>query len=270
MNATRKSAGYNARLASHSVLSPGAVAALVLTACATAASACTLTVSGDLTISGILDVNDCVNVTATGRIFLTGSGTLILNGRNGNNTSTINGRIELQGSGSTLRIATNDHTFAGSGEIQGQYCSAMIYISAGKTLTNAADISGCLEIYGPGNFVNQGTVEANGSGTLKLAVGGTLDDSSAAQWRATAANAILKFDSSIGTLNSLEGEFVISGSSSAEIEVNQTLATTGRLNMSSGVFDLHENVTMGDGSTHFMGVTGGQIVVASGKTFTHY
>jgi hypothetical protein len=111
------------------------------------------------------------------------------------------------------------------------------------------------------------------SGTLKIAVTGTVDDSTtnADRWEVHAAGAILKFDSNIGTLNTLDGNLrMTTGDSSSQIIVDKMLTTNGRLNMTVGTLSVNQNVTMGSDGTpgHFMSARG-VIAVAAGKTFTH-
>jgi len=228
-----------------------------------------------LTSSGVLDIHSSAGGTRYGLLNV-GAGSVTLTGSN--KTHTVDGQITLAASGSDLTINGSGTTAisctTSQGTIFGCHDSAVISIASAKTLANAVTIKGHLEISGQGSFTNQYVVESTADpnsvvGTLKLAVGGTLSDNSSGKWKATAANAILDFDSSIGTLDSLQGEFVISGSSTAKIEVREPLTTTGRLDMSNGTLDVIQSVTMGDGSTHFMSMTGGQIVVASTKTFTH-
>ena len=139
-------------------------------------------------------------------------------------------------------------------------------------------ITGALQIAGDGSFVNQGIVNANyssgGNETLLIDVGGDLNDSSGDRWHATAAGAILRFASTIGTIDTsgdreLDGNFLISGSSTAEIEINHVITTNGRLEMSDGLLDVNENFIMG--SVGFpMAMTGGTIDVPAGYKFTHY
>jgi hypothetical protein len=227
----------------------------------------TLTISGVLTIDPVSDGSSdgLLNVSSTGGVTLAGTSAT---------QHYVDGDIILAVSGSDLTITTNNATFSyqsSPGTVFGCHDSAVISVASGKTLFNAVTIQGHLEISGDGNFTNQYVVESTSDpnsnvGTLKLAVGGTLDDSSAAYWKASAANAILNFHSDIGTLNSLEGQFQISGSSSAEIEVNEALTTTGLLYMTNGLLDANQDVHMGNASNHLY-MTGGTIDVYS--VFTH-
>lgn len=239
-----------------------------------------ITVSGTLRISGTLTTN-CVVVNTNGTIIIENGGTLVLTGTWGD-VSTVNsdGSIVLAGATSQLRFTTNNHTVCGSGCIRGLHEEGGIYIPEGVTLTNTTTISGALRIHGPGNFVNQGIVDANSNGVLRIAVTGTLDDTAGDRWMATAANSILSFESALGTISTdgkLSGNFIISGAATAEIENHEAgLRTEGRLEMSNGLLDVQENLTMGDDCNYLMSLTDDdatgspRIVVASGKTFTHH
>jgi len=183
-------------------------------------------------------------------------------------------KLEFSDTSSTI------HTISDSGTIDGEDDAAAITItSANKTFTLAgtAAITGNLTIDGAGSFTNQGRVEADNSGTLKLAMTGTLDDSTGTnRWKATKANAILKFDSTIGSVGggSLQGEFVISVAPTAEIEVNEALTNLHRLRMENGLLDVNANLAMGSG-TLFMDLTDDAasgsptIDVAPDAMFTH-
>ncbi|HEY3242832.1 MAG TPA: hypothetical protein VGM03_05720 [Phycisphaerae bacterium] len=91
------------------------------------------------------------------------------------------------------------------------------------------------------------------------------------RWEVNAAGAILEFASTIGTLNTLDGNLrITTGDADSKIAIYKTLTTNGRLNMSVGTLAVNENVTMGSDGTpgHFMSARG-LIAVAAGKTFTH-
>jgi hypothetical protein len=232
------------------------------------------TSSYDLTIDGssglTIEADELLDVSSDGSVTLCGISA----------SHTISGTMELDVASSTLSITTDDTSISGSGEIRGYNDSALISISSGKTLTSSTNITGHLEISGSGNFTNSGTVDADGTGsegspkTLKVAVTGILEDSSGDRWKATAAYSVLKFDSSLMTISSdgkLAGNFLISSDATAEIENHkQCLITDGYLQMSNGVLDVQECLIMGCGASSYMAVTGGQIDVATGKSFYHY
>jgi hypothetical protein len=204
------------------------------------------------------------------------SGVILCSEESTGTTHSIDGQVYLEASSSLLQFTADSgtgHTITGDGAIVGEDGSAQIEIaSAAKTLTSGVAIEGQLQISGVGNFTNAGTVEANAAGTVDIAITGELDDTDGAnRWKASSENAILKFNSSITSIggSSLQGEFVISGHSSAKIQVDEPLTVQHRLKMSNGVLDVNQNLTMGSG-TNYMLMTGGYIDVVSGATFTHY
>jgi hypothetical protein len=221
----------------------------------------TLTVAGTLTINaagggnpaGQLDIDQ-----ANGSVAVT----------NGFSNS---GLINVASSTASLAFSS---TVTAGGTIDGQSNSAVVSVSSGITVTLTGNITGHLEINGAGTFQNNGLVRADDpSGTLKIAVTGTVDDSTlnADRWEVNAAGAILEFASTIGTLNTLDGNLrMTTGDGDSKIAVFKTLTTNGRLNMTVGTLAVNENVTMGTDGTpgHFMSARG-LIAVAAGKTFTH-
>ncbi len=204
-----------------------AYAASGLAACIWVPPATTLTISGTVT-------TDCVDV--DGRIVITGSGTLILNGSNGNDTSTIDGRVELKNSGATLRIVTNDHTFSGTGCIDGQHNGAKIEIADSLTLTSTTTIEGNCQILPvpeatSTTFVNSGTVHANNPGTLDLAVDSLGSPSGA--WRvSTSSGAVLQF--SVGS-TTMTGRFDVDAGT---LDVDASIDTSGVLDFQGGKIDV--------------------------------
>jgi hypothetical protein len=245
MNSTKTSAGYSGFFGSHTLVAGVLVSALVAVASVGSARACT-EVSGTLTIYGTL-TTDCVNVASTGRIVISG-GTLILDGSAGGNTSTIDGRIELQTSGSTLRIASNSHTLAGSGYIQGQCNSACIAIGSGLTLTNQTTICGHLQI-APAQGASS-TALVNDTGGLVRADGaGTLDIhphtvSGAGDWQvSTSGSAVLQFTT--GSQN-LTGRFDVDNGT---LNILDTVCTSGVLDFQGGEIDVDGNVSFSAGGS---------------------
>ncbi len=243
-------------------------------------------------VRGTSDICGFVDIQGNGEVVVEASAKLTLDGNGTARTSAIasDARLYLEGSGAELAVIDDDHTLSGAGKVVGQDDAAKITVTTGETLTNSltavdpstAGITGHLEISGAGNFTNNGIVNADTGGEsaarLKIAVTGTLEDTTGDHWMATAANSILSFDSALVTISAdgmLSGNFVISGSSSAEIENHeQCLRTEGRLEMSDGLLDVQECLTMGDNTNYFMSISGAsgnpQIVVAYGKTFNHY
>ena len=218
----------------HRLLS-AALAALGLLACTGSGRAACIWFppATTVTISGTV-ITDCVDV--DGRIVITGTGTLILNGNNGNDTSTIVGRIELSASGATLRIATNDHTFSGTGCIDGQDNGAKIEIATSTTLTSTTTIEGNCQILPvldatSTTFINSGTVHANNPGTLDLAVHSLGSPSGA--WRvSTSASAILEF--SVGS-TTMTGRFDVDA---GKVTVEDNVDTNGVLDFQGGTIDV--------------------------------
>ncbi len=146
-------------------------------------------------------------------------------------------------------------------------------IPTSRTLNSTATITGNLTINGAGTFENAGNVRADTvNGTLTIAVTGTVDDVAPVATRWSVANtsgAKLHFSSSIGTLNTLIGNFsVVNG----VLEIDKALETTGALTQSGGTVQIDENTTMGTDSVStpaHLNFTGGVIQVAAGKTFLH-
>jgi hypothetical protein len=116
----------------------------------------------------------------------------------------------------------------------------------------------------------QGILDANTSGVLLLTVNTVDDSSGAGRRRCTNGSAVLRFTDptgeSIGTFGPMEGEFVLSA---GEIEVNTSLTTTGRLDISADTLDVNASLTMGS-EGYSLAMTGGTIDVAAGDTFRHY
>ena len=114
-------------------------------------------------------------------------------------TSTITGTIYLLGDESKIRVNNGPHTFVGSGKIVGQHSGAQITLGGNVTLTNQITIEGILTIkdgLDPFNatFANEGTVNANASGTLAIMTNELEDGESAGLWQVSASGAVLKFD----------------------------------------------------------------------------
>jgi len=220
---------------------------------------------------------DCVHILSTGRLYTNGykltvtgadgltidaGGKLFINNSSGavvltgGGTSTVDGRIYLQVSGSELEIDEASHTLEGSGRIIGEHNGARITIQCGRTLTSEITIEGALEIrrgtaitpdaLGRGTFVNNGLVHANhgnvNDDTLKLA-SGTIDDSSGAtRWQVSHADAVLWFN------------------------VNAT-GLDGDVTIDAGTLDIDENVDITPGDLYMSCPS--YIQVAGGKSFTY-
>lgn len=214
-----------------------------------------------LTVNGAMDVDANITVNGTGVLEITGAGTSDI---------ATNLTLTLSNSGSTLRIVAT-HTIGGAGAIVGAHDDALIVIN-GVTFTSTMDtvgITGALDIVdgaSNGTFDNRGIVNANASGTLLLSVSTVQSSAGNTRWQATASGG--KLDFSAGAYTNMLGGFQIANSS--EIEVNTTaLNTSGGLAMASGLLDVKADLTMGDNTTNFANITGGQVVVAAGKTFSH-
>jgi hypothetical protein len=238
MNARRNNPYHNVNARRrNALLSAALLAAPGLVLCAgsgraalTADDDC-YTVSGVWTITGKVS-KECVNVTSTGTIIITPTGTLCLGG-GGKSTSTIDGEIRLSG---TLKI-TADHTLVGSGSVDGQANSAAIEVTGGKTLTSTTTIEGNLQITEPSGgaasttFVNGsgGVVRANNaSGTLEINV-----DSlgvSAGDWECSASSGSLKLNYGISA-GTHSGDVTVSDGT---LDVDESFTTTGDLTLSEG------------------------------------
>ncbi len=250
------------------------VASLALLGAGPRARACDIEVgAGSIVVLNIDATVDCIIVHAGGRLYL--GRTLTLTGPG---PSTVDGLVGLYAPTSQLAFSTRDHAVEGSGSIAGYHEDAAISIADGITLTNAVTIRGVLQINGPGNFTNQGIVNANSNGMLLVNVSGTLNDNSSAEWRASAANAILEFGDALDDLDTalaLDGDFYIT---SGEIQIDEMteytgaapfFLTTGHLEMSDGALDVHENTQMGCAEEN-ASITGGRIIVAAGVEFKHH
>jgi hypothetical protein len=208
-----------------------------------------------------------------------GSGTSTL-------TDEIYGTITLgtpnQGHHATLALVAASHYVQGDtiGDIKGQDDDAAITIATDNVLTFFQIlVHGNMQIKGGGSFTNDATVQADGNGTLAVKIDGLLHDiadtGSPNRWKATqpaSGNSRLLFTGNFYNnfhLVPLSGDFVISHAN-AEIQVDElpnwtTFSTAGRLNMSAGTFETLDNMTFHG----VLNMTGGQIIVGAGKTFTH-
>lgn len=160
-------------------------------------------------------------------------------------TSTLNSntKIRLRAHASniaTLRFVAANHTVArvnGSGDIVGYDDDARIVID-GVALTSQVNIKGCLDIMdgtSAGSFINQGSVIANASGTLDIAVTTIDDTAGSGRWRVRIwSTAVLRF---LEEPDCLDGDFVVStgtlragGDGGDDIDV----VTTGDLTQTGG------------------------------------
>ena len=195
-----------------------------------------------VTISSFTLTVNCVNVAAGGRIILENGGTLVLNGKGGCNTSTINGRIELMDCESALQIVDVNHTVTGGGSIVGYCNTAKIVIDDNLTFTNEATIEGSLQIRaGDGTFVNNGIVEANHendeddrltlfSGTFS---GGT--NTCNEGYKVTESGATLLIGVGSPTTNNMSADFIIEDGT---LDVQASVATTGGMRFSGGTISI--------------------------------
>lgn len=219
----------------------------------------TVTLNGNFTA-------DCLDVAGT----LNVGGTLTITGP----VSTVDGTVNLTGSSSKLKFTnTGSTSIEGNGKLAGQNDSAQVSIASGTCLTSYITICGALAITGAGRFTNQGTVDANASGTLLVAANTVADSAGENRWKSTHAGAVLKFSdpasACIGQFGIMAGEFVLSA---GVIEFNTALigASSRHLTMSGGALHVNEDLTMGNNSTDFAEITGGTIDVAAGATFVHH
>ncbi len=167
-----------------------------------------------------------------------------------------------------LAIVSANHTL--SSGVGGEDSDAQISIAANKTLTNGGLIAGRLMVTSGSSatFVNDGVVYGNHPSGLITIAAYVVDDTADADWQVINGGAI-KFDSSINTVNALDGDFfLLPGFGGSEIEINKSITTTGFLSQSIGTLTLNENLTMG-GSGSPLDFKGGTIDVAAGKFFTH-
>jgi hypothetical protein len=195
-----------------------------------------------------------------------GAGGLILCSEDSTTTKhNIDGDVYLTSSTSVLQFSTDDAEITGDGAIVGQDDSAQIDIAtATKTLTSNVAIEGKLQIGGSGIFTNQGTVDANASGTLLVSVATANSSDQDGRWRSSNGDAQLEL--SAGSYSSMAGGFTITA---GEIVVTDVaLTTTGRLQMTGGLLDVQKDLTMGD-ATHHASISGGGVQVADGEAFLH-
>lgn len=204
----------------------------------------------DLEIEDGSMILDCVDVEDEGKLTIKKDGILILTGSGGNNTSTIDGDIELK-EGGKLQIVSNDHTFIGSGNIIGEHSDAEIEIADGKTLVNRVTIEGCLKIIGTEGggttrFVNDtgGVVTANDDGTLRIEVD-ALDNGSkrsAGDWQVIGNKASILELATAST--QLSGDFTINASNDeARLRILEDITTSGRMDFYEGTIEVYQNKT---------------------------
>jgi hypothetical protein len=138
-----------------------------------------------------------------------GSGAVVLTG---GGTSTVNGRIYLQCSGSEFEVDDASQTLEGSGKIIGENNGAKITIAPGTTLTSAITIEGALEIgggttplaahlLGAGTFANNGLVEANRANETLTIHDGTIEGSCDGEFKVATSGATLWFRSAVGDID---------------------------------------------------------------------
>lgn len=199
-----------------------------------------------MTIDTSLTAN-CVHVETGGTLTIAGNGRLTLTGPE---PSCLHGNLYLRPQGDAvspvLAFAITDHTITGSGKIKGESDLAGIEIASRVTLINQGRITGYLRITGPGRFLNEGSVTADGWGTLDIDVSGGVDDNVRARWEVIAPDASLRFLEQPGCL---EGNFTV---------------TAGTLSAGSGVGDDDIDVV----TTGRLTQTGGSVVAGVDDSFT--
>jgi hypothetical protein len=193
--------------------------------------------------SNTVYVEDCVHVHENASIEVWSGCVLILTGNNGDNVSTIEtgGEIKLEDGCPVLRITTNDHTFTGPGRIIGESDGGEIQIGcneSGRTLTNATNIEGALQIISGAlatntTFVNNGKVEANDSW---LEVYPDALGSGSGEWKVTGSGSKLWFRRGS---TSQTGDFTVSAGT---LDIDATVETTGHLNFTGGQIEVAEGV----------------------------
>jgi hypothetical protein len=179
---------------------------------------------------------DHITVESTGTLNVEAGRTLTVDGSD-NSVSSVDGTINLEGSGSKLVITTNNHTLVGGGSIDGQNAAAAIEIATNMTLTNTAAITGNLLITPVSEatgttFINNGVVHANNAGTLYI--GPDSIGVSSGVWQvSTSESAVLQIDAS--SANSHSGSVnVFNGL----LDVDNDFATTGNLTFTGGSIDV--------------------------------
>ena len=232
-------------------------------------------------VADSFDIDGTLNIAAGRMLTVDGSE---------DNSHALDGTINIYGNaqsnGGVLSFtATATQTITGSGTIDLQYYdsttpanSASILIASGVTLGVYPTVCGCGIIRGDGSYTNNYLVHANRSGTLYLGVGGTLDDGAVEvgvdddRWQASLSGARLWFHEDIDTLDTLDGDFLLSAGT---IEIDVVLTTLGQLVISGGTLDADATTTMGQDYiegvqiARNMSATGGKIEVLDGVTFTH-
>jgi hypothetical protein len=213
----------------------------------------TVTLNGNFTA-------DCIKVEGTlnigGRLTLVGGGTSTVDG---------DGIVNLTGPTSELAFTRLPHIVQGLGQIVGKHDDAKIMVASGLTLISAITIGGALQIQGDGSFVNNGRVCANSSGVLLVSAASVQSSAGNGRWQSTVCGAKLALAAS--SYANMHGGFkLIDG----VIEINSPLTTSGRLEMSGGLLNVNADLAMGDDTTSFADVTGGQVLVAAGATFIHH
>jgi len=140
---------------------------------------------------------------------------------------------------STLQFTNGDHEVLGAGTIVGQGSNAVIQLGQNVAFTNDATIEGIVTIrvasFNNGQFFNEGTVNANGSGVILLDVD-LIEDDASGLWRVSAAGATLRFASQdTDTAAALDGDFTVEAGT---LDVNGAgFDTTGLLTFTGGTID---------------------------------
>jgi hypothetical protein len=212
-------------------------------------SVSTSSISGTLTTSGTktMTVSSSNGLTVSGTLNISTNGTVDLSGAG--DSQTVDGTVNLLGSGSTLRIshATNDTTLDGSGSITGSNDAAKIEIASSRTLTSSINIEGKMKILPVSGasgtkFINSGTVEASGSGTLEINTyaidNGT--DNVTGNW-VVGTNASDKLWFRVGSTR-LAGNITVSGGT-LDVDVSVTDTKSGCLSFTAGTIDVASGVT---------------------------
>jgi len=134
----------------------------------------TATISADATA-------DHINVQSTATLNINAAYKLTLELTLSTDVSTINGTMNLEGSGSELEFKTSNHTLQGGGKIVGKHDAAILDANGGAELISQITIEGQLKIIGS-DFHNEGIVKANRTGAIWVNCG-DIHDISTAVWQ---------------------------------------------------------------------------------------
>ena len=153
-------------------------------------------------------------------------------------TSTIDGTLNLEDTGSTLIFIVTNQTLNGDGQLIGKHNAASILISEDLELTSALTIEGAVHFAGTNDtnkFINQGTVDAT-LGNIHFEIS-DIEDVAGANWNATGSGGVLWIDvlpqgHPPANLMVLEGDFLLTNGGRLLVEFGVT--TSGTLTVEKG------------------------------------